>query len=40
VFFILKVEDLEGARGFIADPASVEVGQRSGVIDGDWWIVE
>ena len=40
VFFNFKVPDLDGARAFIADPAAADAGERSGVIDGNWWLVK
>jgi hypothetical protein len=35
VFFILNVEDIERANAFIARPESQEIGDKSGVIDGE-----
>lgn len=35
VFFMLAVESKARAQAFMADPASAESGERSGVIDGD-----
>ena len=35
VFFILNVEDIEQANAFIARPESQEIGDKSGVIDGE-----
>ena len=40
VFFILTVDDVERAMAYVSDPKSAEVGERSGVIDGELWIVE
>ena len=40
VFFIFTLEDIDRAYAFLNDPASAEAGQRSGVIDGAFWIVE
>ena len=40
VFFILSVESVEKAHEFVSLPESAETGVRSGVIDGEFWIVE
>lgn len=40
VFFIFTVDDLAAAKAFLSAPAAAESGKRSGVIDGDCWIVE
>ena len=37
VFFILNVEDVERADAFMARPESAEVGEKSGVIDGEFY---
>ncbi|NNE90082.1 MAG: hypothetical protein HKN23_00395 [Verrucomicrobiales bacterium] len=40
VFFIFQVETMEGANGFVTRPESAEAGEKSGVVDGEMWIVE
>ena len=40
VFFLLSVKDMDRARAFTADPASAEVGERAGVLDGEIHYVE
>ena len=40
VFFIMTVADREAADAYMADPKSAEVGERSGVIEGECWYVE
>ena len=40
VFFIFVVESVERVYEFFNDPASAEAGERSGVIDGEFWLVE
>ena len=40
VFFIFTVEDVDAAKAFTSDPAAAEAGERSGVIDGNCWMVE
>ncbi|MGI9222529.1 MAG: hypothetical protein ACR2QS_15995 [Woeseiaceae bacterium] len=40
VFFILNVEDVDRANAFMARPESVEVGEKSGVIDGEFYYLE
>ena len=36
VFFLLDVEDIERANAFMARPESREIGEKSGVIDGEF----
>ena len=36
VFFLLDVEDVDRADAFMAQPESRAVGQKAGVIDGDF----
>ena len=40
VFFILNVEDIEQANAFMARPESQEIGEKSGVIDGEFYYLE
>lgn len=40
VFFILNVEDVDRANAFMARPESAEVGEKSGVIDGEYYYLE
>ncbi len=40
VFFIFTIDDLDRAHAFLNAPSSAEAGERSGVIDGEFWIVE
>ena len=40
VFFIFTVADVDRAMAYVSDPASAEVGERAGVVDGELWIVE
>ncbi len=40
VFFIFEVTDTEQARAFISNPAAVESGKKSGVIDGECHFLE
>lgn len=40
VFFILNVEDVDRANAFMARPESAEVGEKSGVIDGEFYYLE
>ena len=40
VFFVFEVGSLDKAKAFIADPKSREVGERAGVIDGEYHFVE
>ena len=40
VFFIFTVNDLAKAHAFLSAPSSAEAGERSGVINGEFWIVE
>ena len=35
VFFLLDIEDVERANAFMARPESQEIGEKSGVIDGE-----
>ena len=35
IYFILNVEDMDRANAFMARPESADVGEKSGVIDGD-----
>jgi hypothetical protein len=35
VFFLLDIEDVERANAFMARPESREIGEKSGVIDGE-----
>ncbi|MDH3647311.1 MAG: hypothetical protein OER80_11100 [Gammaproteobacteria bacterium] len=36
VFFLLDVEDIDRANAFMARPESKEIGDKSGVIDGEF----
>ena len=40
VFFILEVASIERAKAFVNDPESAKVGEASGVIDGEYHLVE
>lgn len=40
VYFLLNVETVEQANAFMARPESQEVGERSGVIDGEFRYLE
>ena len=40
VFFVLAIDDMDKAMAHISSPEAAEVGERSGVIDGELWIVE
>ena len=40
VFFLLDIEDIERANAFMARPESMELGIKSGVIDGEVYFLE
>ena len=40
VFFVLNVESVDRANDFMARPESAEVGEKSGVVDGEFWYIE
>lgn len=40
VFFLLSVESVARAQAFLDRPESAEIGQASGVIDGEYHFVE
>jgi len=40
VFFLLEVSSLERVHDFVNSPGSTEAGKESGVIDGEWYLVE
>lgn len=40
VFFLLEVESREQAMAFLNAPASAKAGEASGVLDGEWHLVE
>ncbi len=40
VFFLLDVEDVARANAFMARPESREIGEKSGVIDGEFYYVQ
>lgn len=39
-FFLLDVEDVERANAFMARPESQEIGEKSGVIDGEFHFIK
>ena len=39
VYFLFEVESLEGAKGFLEDPAAAEAGLESGVVDGEFHFI-
>lgn len=40
VFFVMLVEDRQRAQAFIETPESAEVGEKAGVIDGEYYYVD
>ena len=40
VFFILDIEDIDRANAFMERPESQEIGEKSGVIDGEFHYIE
>lgn len=40
VFFVFKVKDLELAKAFMNSPDSVEAGEVSGVLDGEYYFAD
>jgi hypothetical protein len=40
VIYIFEVTNETKARAFISAPKAVEAAKESGVVDGDYWIVE
>ena len=37
VFFLLDIEDVDQANAFMARPESREIGEKSGVVDGEFY---
>lgn len=40
VFFVFRINNLEKAQAFLADPKSTEIGKEAGVIDGEVHFLE
>ena len=40
VFFLLEVADVDRANAFMARPESREIGEKSGVIDGEFYFLK
>jgi len=40
VFFLLDVADVDRANAFMARPESREIGEKSGVIDGEFYYIK
>ena len=40
VFFVFRINNLEKAQAFLADPKSAEIGKEAGVIDGEVHFLE
>ena len=40
VFFLFEVTSLDKARAFISNPAAAEAGKTSGVLDGEYHVLE
>lgn len=40
VFFLFEVADIGKAKSFLADPASVETGDISGVLEGEYYFLK
>jgi hypothetical protein len=40
IFFLFRVDDIEKARSFISAPAASDAADESGVIDGEYYLVE
>jgi hypothetical protein len=40
VWFLLEVEDVERAKRYVEAPESAEIGQRAGVLSGEFHFIE